>query len=328
MRPFFSTGDIMKKMLLGLGLLLGSYAGLAQADTSKPLNIVVPYAAGGPSDSIIRSIGKVIEKDTSQNVIIENRPGGNTVIGAQALLNKADDDNSVLLIAASFVITPSLMQKLPYDINKDFRQITRLASNPHVLVVSNDVPVSNLTEFIEWAKKEDNKGTYSSFGTGSSGHLGYELFNHQVGLDLLHVPYKGAAPATLAVLSSEVHSTLGDVGAIAPHLEAGKLKALAVSGTERHPRMPDVPTFAEQGYPDFTSETWLGLLAKSSVSDERIEQLNRLFTTALAHPDVQAILEQQGMQAKPTDAAGFADFMTKEALKYKQVINDANVRIE
>lgn len=318
----------MKKILLGLSLLLGSYAGLVQADTSKPLNIVVPYAAGGPSDSIIRSIGKVIEQDTAQNVIIENRPGGNTVIGAQALLNKADDDNSVLLIAASFVITPSLMQKLPYDINKDFRQITRLASNPHVLVVSNDVPASNLAEFIEWAKKEENKGTYSSFGTGSSGHLGYELFNHQVGLDLLHVPYKGAAPATLAVLSSEVHSTLGDVGAIAPHLETGKLKALAVSGAERHPKMPDVPTFAEQGYPDFISETWLGLLAKSSVSDERIDQLNQLFTTALAHPDVQAILEQQGMQAKPTDAAGFADFMTQEALKYKQVINDANVKIE
>lgn len=318
----------MKKILLGLSLSLGIYASVSQAETVRPLSIVVPYAAGGPSDSIIRSIGKVIDEGTGQSAIVENRPGGNTVIGAQALLNKADDDNSVLLIAASFVITPSLMQNLPYDINKDFRQITGLASSPHVLVVSNDVPVSNLAEFIDWAQKEENKGTYSSFGTGSSGHLGYELFNHQVGLDLLHVPYKGAAPATLAVLSSEVHSTLGDVGAIVPHLEAGKLKALAVSGTERHLKLPDVPTFSEQGYPDFISETWLGLLAKSSVSDERIDQLNQLFITALAHPDVQLILEQQGMQAKPSDAAGFADFMTKEALKYKKVINDANIKIE
>lgn len=318
----------MKKILLKICLLLGSSASIAYAETVKPLNIVVPYAAGGPSDSIIRSIGRVIEKDTGQRVIVENRPGGNTIIGAQTLLNKPDEENSVLLIAASFVITPSLMKKLPYDFNQDFRQLMRLASSPHVLVVSNEVPVSNLAEFIAWAQKDENKGTYSSFGTGSSGHLGYELFKHQAGLKMLHVPYKGAAPATMAVISSEVHSTLGDIGPIVPHLATGKLKALAVSGKERHPSIPEVPTFSEEGYPDFVSETWLGLVTKSNVSVERTNQLNKIFAAALFHEDVRAVLEQQGMQAKPADATGFADFMTKEALKYKKIINDANIKIE
>ena len=321
----------MKKTLLGLAmasLALAASPAAAEQFPARPITIIVPYSAGGSTDSLARALGNEVSKETGQSVVIENRPGGSTVIGAQGLLGKPADGYTTLLIAASFVINPNTLKSLPYDSEKDFQPVTQLSANPHLLVVNNDLPVSNLQEFVEWAKKPGSNGTFSSFGLGSSGQLGFELFKKQAGIDMLHVPYKGSAPATMAVLSGEVNATLGDVGVIAPHVQAGKLKAIAVTGDARLEALPDVPTFAEQGMKDFTSQTWSGLLVRSAVESDKVKRLNELFTTALTAPQVQTILKQQAMQARPSTPEAFDDFMKSEGDKYAQAIKEAGIELQ
>lgn len=321
----------MKKTFLGLvmaSLTLAASPAAADAFPSRPITIIVPYSAGGSTDSLARALGDAVSKEAGESVVIENRPGGSTVIGAQGLLGKPADGYTTLLIAASFVINPNTLKTLPYDSEKDFQPVTQLSANPHLLVVNNDLPVSNLQEFIAWAKKPESDGTFSSFGLGSSGQLGFELFKKHAGIDMLHVPYKGSAPATMAVLSGEVNATLGDVGVIAPHVQAGKLKAIAVTGDARLETLPDVPTFAEQGMKDFTSQTWTGLLVRSEVESDKVKRLNELFTTALAAPKVQTILKQQAMQALPSTSEAFDRFMKSEGDKYAQAIKEAGIELQ
>ncbi len=318
----------MKKLILTLGLVLSCFGATAETFPSKPFTLIVPYTAGGSSDALARALGQSVNKQTGQSVVIENRPGGSTVIGAQGLLSKPDDGHAALLIAASFVINPYLLNKLPYDSQRDFQAVTQLASNPHVLVVSPNVPANNLSEFLAWAKKPETKGSFSSFGNGSSGHLGFELLKKHAGLDMLHVPYKGSAPATMAVLSGEVDATLGDVGVVMPHILGGKLKAIAITGAERSPSLPNVPTFDESGLKGFSSQTWMGLLVSSGVSAERVRRINELFVSALQQPEVQAILAQQGMQARPSSPEAFKAFMASEGAKYKTAIQESNARID
>lgn len=316
----------MNKLILTLGLALSCFGATAETFPSKPLTLIVPYSAGGSSDALARALGQSISKQTGQSVVVENRPGGSTVIGAQGLLSKPADGHSALLIAASFVINPYLLSKLPYDSAKDFQAVTQLASNPHVLVVGPNVPVNNLSEFLAWAKKDGSSKSFSSFGNGSSGHLGFELLKQNAGLEMLHVPYKGSAPATMAVLSGEVDATLGDVGVVAPHILAGKLKAIAITGTERSAVLPNVPTFSEGELKNFSSQTWMGLLVRASVPPEQVQLLNELFVNALKQPEAEAILAQQGMQAKPSSPAEFKAFMAAESSKYKKAIQESNTR--
>lgn len=318
----------MKKVLIGLAVALGCTAAAAEDFPSRPLTIIVPYSAGGSTDSLARALGDAVSKETGQSVVIENRPGGSTVIGAQGLLGKPADGYTTVLVAASFVINPNTIKSLPYDSEKDFRPVTQLAANPHLLVVNNNLPVSDLASFIEWARTPGSDGTFSSFGQGSSGHLGFELLQKHAGIDMLHVPYKGSAPAAMAVLSGEVHATLGDVGVVAPHVQAGKLKAIAVTGDTRLESLPSVPTFAEAGLSDFDSQTWAGLLTRSEVPDERVQRLNQLFTAALETPRVQDVLKLQAMRAIPTTPEAFSDYMKAEGAKYKQIIDEAGIRLE
>ncbi|SSW68641.1 hypothetical protein AVE30378_03100 [Achromobacter veterisilvae] len=253
----------MKKTILGASLALASLGAAAETFPSQPMTLIVPYTAGGSSDALARALGKAIAKNTGASIVVENRPGGSTVIGAQALLGKPADGYTVMLTAASFVINPYLLNQLPYDSVKDFQPVAQLATNPHVLVVGPKVPAGDLKAFLAWAREQGDKATFSSFGNGSSGHLGFEMLKKQAGLAMMHVPYKGSAPATMAVLSGEVDATLGDVGVVAPHIQAGKLRALAVAGNARTPALPDVPTFAEAGLPGFESQTWMGLLTRA-----------------------------------------------------------------
>jgi len=318
----------MKKLMFGLALSLACAASAAQPFPSQPLTLIVPYAAGGSSDALARSLAQVVGKAAGVSVVVENRPGGSTVIGAQALLAKPADGQTVLMIAASFVINPYLIKSLPYDTRKDFQPVTSLASNPHVLVVSSKVPAADLKGFIDWAKAQQGKASFSSFGNGSSGHLGFELFKQRAGLEMLHVPYKGSAPATMAVLAGEVDATLGDVGVVAPHIAAGKVKALAVSGSQRSAALPGVPTFAEAGLAGFSSETWMGLLTRSGVAADRVDRLHDLFAQALRDPEVQKTLRQQGMEARPSAPADFARFLQQQSDQYRIAVGQAGLKPE
>lgn len=318
----------MKKTILGASLALASLGAAAETFPSQPMTLIVPYTAGGSSDALARALGKAIAKNTGASIVVENRPGGSTVIGAQALLGKPADGYTVMLTAASFVINPYLLNQLPYDSVKDFQPVAQLATNPHVLVVGPKVPAGDLEAFLAWAKEQGDKATFSSFGNGSSGHLGFEMLKKQAGLAMMHVPYKGSAPATMAVLSGEVDATLGDVGVVAPHIQAGKLRALAVAGNARTPALPDVPTFAEAGLPGFESQTWMGLLTRAGVPAERVQRLNQMYSEALQDADVRQILAQQGMVAAASSPEAFSAFMKAESAKYGQAVKDGNVRID
>ncbi len=318
----------MKKTILGASLALASLGAAAETFPSQPMTLIVPYTAGGSSDALARALGKAIAKNTGASIVVENRPGGSTVIGAQALLGKPADGYTVMLTAASFVINPYLLNQLPYDSVKDFQPVAQLATNPHVLVVGPKVPAGDLKAFLAWAKEQGDKATFSSFGNGSSGHLGFEMLKKQAGLAMMHVPYKGSAPATMAVLSGEVDATLGDVGVVAPHIQAGKLRALAVAGNARTPALPDVPTFAEAGLPGFESQTWMGLLTRAGVPAERVQRLNQMYSEALQDADVRQILAQQGMVAAASSPEAFSAFMKAESAKYGQAVKDGNVRID
>ncbi|MFT0849219.1 tripartite tricarboxylate transporter substrate binding protein [Achromobacter sp. F4_2707] len=318
----------MKKAILSLALAFACTGVAAEDFPSRPLTLIVPYSAGGSSDTLARALGDVVSKEIGQSVIVENRPGAGTVIGAQGLLSKPADGHTALLVAASFVINPHTLKSLPYDTEKDFQPITQLVSNPHLLVVNNDLPASDLKEFTQWVKDNPNIGAFSSFGAGSSGHLGFELLKMHSGIDMLHAPYKGSAPATMAVLSGEVHATLGDVGVVAPHVQAGKLKAIAVTGDKRVETLPNVPTFAEAGLPQFSSQSWFGLLTHAEVSEDKVKRLNELFTTALSSEQVQTVLKQQAMEARPTTPEEFGEFMKAEGKKYETVIKEGNITLE
>ncbi len=317
----------MKKTIIALGVMLGSVVSTSYAFPDQAMTIVVPYAAGGSSDTVARAAGKYISAETKQNVVVDNKPGGATVIGSQAVLGKPADGYTTLLVAASFIINPHLI-KLPFDVDKDFKPVALLASNPHVLVVNSNVPANTLPEFIEWAKGQQQEPTFSSFGNGSSGHIGFEMFKQLANINMLHVPYKGAAPSTLAVVSGEVNATLGDIGILAPHIQANKVKAIAITGEERAPLLPNVPTFKESGIEDFSSQTWLGLWVRAETPEDRIQKLNELFNQAMQTEEMKELLSQQGLQARPTTPTEFTEFVNSESQRYKTAIEKANIRIE
>lgn len=318
----------MKKTLLAMTLALTCTGSLAADFPSRAMTLIVPYTAGGSTDSLARALGAAVSEQSGQSVVVENRPGGSTVIGAQTLLSKPADGYTVLLIAASFTVNPNVIRSLPYDTVRDFTPVTALAANPHVLVVKNDLPVSNLAEFIDWARKPQSQGTFSSFGLASSGHLGFELLKKAARIDMLHVPYKGSAPATMAVLTGEVDATLGDAGIVAPHIQSGKMKAIAVTGTQRLTMLPQVPTFAEAGLPEFESQTWTGLIVPANTPPAVVQRLNELYGAALQAPGVQNVMGQQGMLPIASTSAAFGDFLKAESSKYKQIIDTAGIVLQ
>lgn len=313
-----------------IGVALCSLIGAAVAETfpARSISIIIPYSAGGSSDTVARALGQEIQKKSGQSVIVESRPGGNTVIGTNAMLERPADGYTVSIAAASSVIVPQLVENLPYDFHKDVAPVMRLYGNPHVLVVGASAPAKNLDEFISWVSKDKEHATYSSVGTGSSIHLGFERFKKRAGINMLQIPYKGSPAAVMAVLSGEVDATFADVGAVMPHIQTGKLRAIAVGGTQRSPSLPDVPTFDESGLSGFTSETWMGLITNAQVSKARIDELNALFSEALAQPSVQSVLLNQGVEAQSSSSDEFSEFIREEAARYKEIIEAENISLQ
>ena len=300
----------------------------AQEFPSRSISIIIPYSPGGSSDTVARAIGQEISKKTGHGLIVESRPGGNTVIGTNAMLSRPADGYTVSIAAASSVIVPRLLQNLPYDFEKDVAPVTRLYGNPHVLVVAEKTSPKNLNEFIKWVTDKSGHATYSSVGTGSSIHLGFERFNRQAGIKMSQIPYKGSVAAVMAVLSGEVDATLADVGTVVPHIQAGTLRALAVGGEKRSPSLPDVPTFSEAGLAGFTSQTWMGLITNANVPKDKIEKLNELFRHALLQPDVQKILAGQGVEANPTSPESFGEFMKTESKRFEEIIRQEKIALQ
>ena len=259
----------MKIVAIGLALI----ATLAQAQTypSKPVRVVVPYTAGGPADLLVRGLGQKLTDSWGQQIIVENKPGANEIIAAQDVAKSPPDGYNYLLASdAVFALNPYLYSKLPYDPVKDFAPVSRLVNANLMLVTRPDFPAGSVRELVDYAKKNPGKLNYGSVGAGGVNHLAMAWFNTQNGLDMQHVPYKGLVQGLQDIMTSRLDVMFAVIGGAAPHLKAGKMKALATSGKARNPLIPEVPTFAEAGFPNFDASFYFGFAAPAGTPRDMV----------------------------------------------------------
>lgn len=292
---------------------------------SRPIKVIVPLAAGGGTDIVARAIVQSIGDDWGANVVVENRPGGGTTIGAQALLGSPADGYTLMFNTASFLISPHLMPSKPYE-RTQFAPVSLVAASPHVLVVSDNVPAKTLPELIAWIKSKDGKATYASFGNGSSGHLGTEILLRRLGVQVVHVPYRGNAPALTDVLAGHVDMMLADH--VDGNIKASKPRPIAIANETRSEFLPDVPTVAEGGYNGYASKSWYGFVAPAGTPQAIVEKWNAGIVAALKKPDVRKKLIDQGIDPIGSTPAEFVRFMEAEDAKYAEAIKASNIKMQ
>jgi len=301
----------------------------AQAYPNKPVRLIVPYPAGGGTDFFARTVSAKLTEQLGQQIVVENRPGAATIIAGEATA-KAPPDGYTLLIADSptVAINPSLY-KLPYDPQKDFAPITLTARYAMMLVVNPaSIKVNSVRELIEQAKKTPDKIDYASVGAGTTHHLAMELFKQQAGVKLNHVPYKGSAPAVQDLLGGQIPVMFLDLATGAPHIKAGKLKALGVASQKPIAAMPDVPTISESGVANFEAWAWQGLVAPAGTSKEIIAKLNAEYAKAVGDSGVKQKLFDAGIEPITSTPEELAAYIKSETVKWAKVIKDANIKVE
>ena len=311
----------------GLSLLLLPAAATAQDFPTKPIKLIVPFPPGGPNDIIARVVGQRMSELTKQPIVIENRSGQAGVLGTDAVAKAAPDGYTIAITSASsLAINPSL-EKMPYDVRKDLAPVTLNVTVPEMLVVASNVPANNMAELIALAKAQPGKLNFASAGVGGLPHLAGELFKLTAKLDIVHVPYRGAAPAINDLLGQQVQMTFLDLPVILPHIKAGSLKPIALGSPTRAPTAPDVPTTAEVGMPDLLIENWYGMVAPGGTPPAIIATLNKITNEAMADPGVKAKLADQGLTIAGNTPEQFRAFIESETKKWAKVIKDAGVEM-
>jgi tripartite-type tricarboxylate transporter receptor subunit TctC len=309
-------------------LLFAATQAFAQAYPSKPIRIVVPYPPGGFNDTLGRTLAAKFQEAWGQPVIVENKPGANTVIGTDSVAKSQPDGYTLLIVAFPFAVTPSLLNTMPYDTVRDFQPVILAATSPNLLVVHPQVPINSVKELIAAAKAKPGSLSYASTGNGSSNHISMELFKTLAGVDIVHIPYKGSAPAVTDLLGGQVQVMFDNVPNVLPHVNAGKLRALAVSGAKRTPLAPDVPTVAEAGVPGYELTVWFGLVAPAGTPREIVQRLNAESLRILAMPDVRERFLAQGVEPLGSTPEQFADHIRSQMAKWSRVVRDAGVKAE
>jgi tripartite-type tricarboxylate transporter receptor subunit TctC len=318
----------LRRFMLSAGLLapLGLWA---QAYPGKPVRIIVPFGTGGP-DSLARVLGAQLTTQMGQSFVVENKPGANGILGADAVAKSAPDGYTLMITSAGFAANPHMYKKLPFDPEKDFIPVTNLLENPGVFVVVNpSLGVKTLQELIDLARKPGSKLSFGSPGVGNNLHLSGEFFNAKAGTPILHVPYKGAGPAVAALLSGETQVMFSTPPAVMQHIKAGKLTALAYSDQKRHPLMPDVPTAQEAGLAAFAHHGgWFGLFAPAQTPAEVINRLHQEVRTAFANPSFREKLAALGADPVGNSPAEFRAFVQAESRRYGEMIRLAKIQPE
>ena len=315
-------------LLLSLSLSLPLFAA-EQAYPSKPIRLVVPFPAGGSLDAVARAIGQKLSIAWGQPVIIDNRPGAGGNIGADLVAKSAPDGYTILEGALStHAVNVSLYSKMPYDPIKDFAPITLVAVTPNVLVLNPSVPANSVAELISYAKANPGKLAFGSGSNGSAGHLAGELFKTEAKVDMVHVPYKGGAPAMQDLLGGQIQLMFDNLANSMQQVRAGKLKALAVTTAKRSPLVPDLPTLAEAGLPGFDIYTWWGFMAPAGTPKEIIAKWNAEVTRILNTPEMQAFFAQQGAEPAPTTPEQFTALIQGEIPKYAKIIKASGAKVD
>ena len=320
---------LTQKLLVSLGFALSTQLAAAQAFPDRPITLVVPNPPGGLVDTSARLLSEPLARVIGQPIIVDNKPGasGNT---AYQYVAKAKPDGYTLLISYSgyHVGNPALFDKLPWDPVKDFSPVALLTVSTNVIAVHPSVPVNNLKEFIDYAKANPGKLNYASQGNGSVSHIGTEIFKQTTGVEMVHVPYKGSGPAIQDVLAGQVQVFISTPPSLMQHVQSGKLKGLAVTGKNRHPGMPNVPTTAEAGLPSFQLESWVALYAPAGTPAPVINKISDAVKQSLALPEVKDRSDAAGVELRYLNPAQMDALLKKELPYWNKAIKAANITLD
>jgi tripartite-type tricarboxylate transporter receptor subunit TctC len=301
----------------------------AQAYPSKPVKMVIPYAPGGTSDFVGRTIATKLADYLGQPVVIDNRPGGGEMIGTEAVAKSPADGYTILLITPSFTVNPALQPKVPYDSVKDFAPVALVASYPQVLIASMGLPVNNVKDLIALAKAKPGAINFASGGNGGSNHLAAELFQSIAGVKMTHVPYKGNGPAITDLLGNRVELLITGMAPVEAHVKAGKLKALAVTGRTRLASAPDIPTIGESGLPTYDLVSWYGVLVPAGTPKAVIDRLNSDLRKTMEMPEVkEKFLSSLGADTTVSTPEAFGAMLTTEFATWGKLVRDMNIKID
>lgn len=303
-------------------------AACAQSFPSRPVRLLVPFAPGGTTDVVARVVGAKLAEVMGQPVVVDNRAGGSTIIGTEALARAAPDGYTIMLATPDFTVNPSLQPKLPYDTLKDFAPIALIGTYPMVMVANADHKLASAGDVVAQAKARPGQINYASAGNGSMPHLCAEMFNSLAGVKLTHVPYKGNGPAVADLLAGHVSLLFTGGPAVASHVKSGKLKMLAVSTAKRHASLPDVPTVAESAVPGYEVTAWFGFIAPAGVPQEVIARLNADISRALQAPEVRGKLSSLGAELSAGTPEAFGKLIRDEIDKWGRVVRAANIKME
>ena len=296
----------------------------------RPIKLVVPYAAGGPTDVLGRLVADFLGRDLKQTVIVENKPGAQGAIGAEAVARAEPDGYTLFVEAASIIVlNPMLYKKLSYDPAKDLRMLALVTDLPVVMEVHPSIPAKTVAEFVAYAKQNPGKLNFGSAGTGGTIHLAGEMFKQMAGIEMTHVPYKGAGPALTDLLSGNIQVMFDSLSTALPPVRSGLLRPLGVSSARRSPDLPDVPTIAESGYPDYTVSVWYGIAAPSKLPDDIAQKIGASLDRALNDDTFRASLEKIGFPVfRPRSAAAIAEFIDADRARWAGVIRAQNISLD
>jgi tripartite-type tricarboxylate transporter receptor subunit TctC len=317
------------QMIFATAVMVVAGAAGAQSFPGRSVTLTVGFAPGGGTDTAARIIAQKLSENIGQPVVVENKTGAGGNIAAQHIATTPSDGYTIHLSSVGpMTVAPHLVKDLTYDAKRDIAPITMGVVFPNVIVVHSGVPAKTLAEFAALAKRKPGQLTYASSGVGGAGHLAGELFKERAGIDLLHVPYKGGGPAMTDLLGARIDMYVGVPSTVAPHVEAGKLRALATTGAKRMPTMPDVPTIAESGYPGFEATNWYAFVAPGKTPKDLLDFWNRELVKALNDPQVKVELAKHGLDPAPGTREELAQYMERESQKWGKVVREAKITAE